>query len=397
MNAVKLTERSIKGLPNPSEGNKVTWDSELSGFGIRITRNGARSFILNYRNQTGIQRRLTIGRFPTLSATAARRRARALKAKVELGGDPLEAKRTRRGEVSFAELVDLFSSRLLVKQKRGYEPERLLRRDAIPRFGARTKAVDVRRRDVIHLVQEKAVTAPVAANRLLGAIRRLYNWAIEQDILESNPTTLIKRPGVEKSRDRVLSDDEIAEFWEKLPSTRRMSEGVRVALRLMLLTAQRPGEFCSMEWDDLDLKSGWWTIPREKTKGDRAHRVPLSHLALEVLAGWPRDGSWVFPSRQGQPLKVITLSHAVRFNREHFGFPAFTPHDLRRTVASQLGSLGVDRLVISKVLSHAEGGVTAVYDRHSYDQAKRVALTRWEGKLQSILTGETIRKVVPIG
>ena len=399
MNAVKLTERSIKSLPNPLEGNTVTWDSELSGFAIRITRNGARSFILNYRNQAGIQRRLTIGRFPTLSVTAARLRARELKAQVELGGDPLEAKRTRRGEMSFGELVDLFSKRLLANQNRGYEPERLLRRDAIPWFGARAKAVDVRRRDVIRLVQEKAVTAPVAANRLLGAIRRLYNWAIEQDILEANPTTLVKRPAVEKSRDRVLSEDEITEFWDKLPSTRRMGEAVRVALRLILLTAQRPGEICSMEWDELDLERGWWAIPREKTKGDRAHRVPLNHLALEVLAGWPRgDGPWVFPSRQGKPLKVLALSQEVRLNRGHFGLPRFTPHDLRRTAASHLGAVGVDRFILGRLLNHSDREVTGIYDRYSYDEQKRQAMEKWSAKLCRILGREVDQeKVVSIG
>ncbi len=399
MKAAKLTERSIKSLPNPSEGNTVAWDSELSGFGIRITRNGARSFILNYRNQAGIQRRLTIGRFPTLSATAARLRARELKAQVELGGDPLEVKRTRRGEMSFGELVDLFSKRLLANQKRGYERERLLRRDAIPWFGTKTKAVDVKRRDVIHLVQEKAVTSPIAANRLLGAIRRLYNWAIEQDILEANPTTLIKRPGDEKSRDRVLSDDEIAAFWGKLPSTRRMGEAVRVALRLILLTAQRPGETCSMEWDELDLELGWWAIPREKTKGDRAHHVPLNDLALEVLAGWPRgDGPWVFPSKRGKPLKVLAPSQAVRLNRGHFGLPRFTPHDLRRTAASHLGAVGVDRFILGRLLNHSDREVTGIYDRYTYDKEKRRAMEKWATKLRRILGREVDQeKVVSIG
>lgn len=399
MKAVKLTERIIKSLPNPLGGNTVTWDSELSGFGIRITRNGARSFILNYRNQAGIQRRLTIGGFPTLSATAARLRARELKAQVELGGDPLEAKRTRRGEVSFGELVDLFSKRLLANQSRGYERERLLRRDAIPRFGAGAKAADVRRRDVIRLVQEKAVTAPVAANRLLGAIRRLYNWAIEQDILEANPTTLVKRPAVEKSRDRVLSEDEITEFWDKLPSTTRMGEAVRVALRLILLTAQRPGETCSMEWDELDLKRGWWAIPREKTKGDRAHRVPLNDLALEVLAGWPRgDGPWVFPSKRGKPLKVLALSQAVRLNRGHFGLPRFTPHDLRRTAASHLAAVDVDRFTLGRLLNHSDREVTGIYDRYTYDKEKRSAMEKWATKLRRILGREVDQeKVVSIG
>ena len=393
---LKLTERKIKALPKPSGGHVIAWDSELSGFGLRTTANGVKSFILNYRNEDGVQRRLTIGRFPTLSPTAARLRARELKAKVELGSDPLEAKRSRRGEISFAELVDLFARRSLVTQKRGYERERYLRQDAIPWLGANTKALGIKRRDVIRLVEEKAATSPIAANRLLSSIRRLYNWAIEQDLLEANPTVLVKRPGAEKSRDRVLSEDEIHTFWERLDTTQRMGEAVRVALRLLLITAQRPGEVCSMEWPELDLKRRWWELPREKTKNDRVHRVPLTALALEELEKQPQRDRWVFPSVKRKSLGVLALSAALRHNQEHFGLERFTPHDLRRTAASHLGSVGVERFHISKVLNHAEREITGVYDRYSYDKEKRRALERWERKLRSIIGAPPAAKVVSI-
>ena len=393
---LKLTERKIKALPKPAEGHAIAWDSELPGFGLRTTANGVKSFILNYRNEDGVQRRLTIGRFPTLSPTAARLRARELKAKVELGSDPLEAKRTRRGEMSFGELVDLFARRSLVTQKRGYERERYLRHDAIPWFGANARALDVKRRDVILLVEGKATSSPIAANRLLSSIRRLYNWAIEQDLLESNPTALVKRPGAEKSRDRVLSEDEIHTFWERLNTTQRMSEAVRVALRLLLITAQRPGEVCSMEWPELDLKRRWWELPREKTKNDRVHRVPLTALALEQIENQPRGDRWVFPSVKRKSLGVRALSAALRHNKQHFGLDRFTPHDLRRTAASHLGAVGVDRFHISKILNHAEREITGVYDRYSYDKQKRRALERWERKLRSIIGAPPAAKVVSI-
>ena len=395
--SLKLTERRIRALRKPSEGHFIAWDSELPGFGLRTTANDVKSFILNYRNQDGVQRRLTIGRFPTLSPTAARLRAREMKAKVELGGDPLEAKQTRRGEMSFGELVDLFARRSLVTQKRGYERERYLRQDAIPWIGANTKALGVKRRDVIRLVEEKATTSPIAANRLLSSIRRMYNWAIEQDFLEANPTALVKRPGAETSRDRVLSEDEIRTFWERLDTTRRMSERVRVALRLLLVTAQRPGEICAMEWSEVDLQRGWWEIPREKTKGDRVHRVPLTALAVEQLEKQPQGDRWVFPSVQGRPLRVLALSHALRHNRPHFALDRFTPHDLRRTAASHLAAVGVERFHISKLLNRPEREITGVYDRYTYDKEKRRALERWERKLRRIIGQPAQGKVVSIG
>ena len=292
---MRLTERSIKQIPTPAEGYTIAWDDQFKGLGLRTTANGVKSFIVNYRNTESRQRRATLGKFPALSASAARSRAQELLAKVHLGQDPLEQKQARRGELSFEQLIDLFASRHLVSKKRGWEMELYLRRDASPWFGANTKATDVRRRDVIALLQEKASTSPVAANRLLQAIRRAFNWAIEQDLLESNPCVMVKRPTVEKTRDRVLSEEEIQTAWAKLPTTTRMSEGVRSAMRLILITAQRPGEVIGMRWDELDLDKGWWEMPRERTKADRAQRVPLTPLAIAELKtrGYVRNRLYV--------------------------------------------------------------------------------------------------------
>ena len=283
-------------------------------------------------------------------------------------------------------------------KKRGWELELYLRRDFLPFVGPNTVAEDLRRGDIIALLDEKATKAPIAANRLLEAVRRLYTWGIEKDLLETTPCVKLKRPGVERSRDRVLSDDEIHTFWYRLDSTKRMSEGVRVALRLILITAARPGEVCGLDWNELDLKRRWWEVPRERTKGDRLHRVPLTGLALEQIENQPRVGRWVFPSFKEQPLKVLALSHALRHNREHFALDRFTPHDLRRTCASHLADVGVERFIISRVLNHTDREITGVYDRYGYDKQKRRALERWERKLRSIIGGETdTEKVVSIG
>ena len=388
---MRLTERSIKSIPKPHTGYTLSWDDQLSGLGVRTTANGVKSFILNYRNADGWQRRATLGRFPALSATAARQRAQELLAQIHGGADPLDQQRARRGELSFGELVDAFTERHLAKMKRGHEVERILRTDAVTKFGAHTKAAAIRRRDVIELVEQKATQAPIAANRLLQAIRRLYNWAVEKDLLETNPCVMVKRPAKEQSRDRVLSTEEIQIVWEKLPTTVRMSEAVRSALRLILITAQRPGEVVGMRWEELHLKAGWWEIPRERTKADRSHRVPLTSLALAELKTRDKADPWVFPSVKGQPLKVLALSHAVWHNRQHFGIAHWTPHDLRRTAASHLARLGVDRFTLARILNHADREVTAIYDRYSYDAEKRRALRKWDRHLQAIVSGETQR------
>lgn len=284
---MRLTERSIKRIAKPTEGYTLTWDDQLKGLGLRTTANGIKSFIVNYRNADGTQRRATLGRFPALTATAARQRAQELLAQIHLGADPLDQQRARRGELSFGQLVDEFAQRHLENMKQGYEVERILRTDALAGLGAKTKAAAVRRRDIIELVEHKAAEAPVAANRLLQAIRRLYNWGVEKDLLETNPCVMVKKPTKEHSRDRVLSGEEIQTVWEKLPTATRMSEAVRCVLRLILITAQRPGEVVGMSWEELDLKAGWWEMPRDRTKAARAQRVPLTRLALAEVKACP--------------------------------------------------------------------------------------------------------------
>ncbi len=389
---MRLTERSIKRIAKPAKGYTLTWDDQLKGLGLRTTANDVKSFIVNYRNADGTQRRATLGRFPALSATAARQRAQELLAKIHLGEDPLDQQRARRGELTFGQLVDEFAKRHLESMKRGYEVERILRTDALAGLGASTRAAAVWRRDVIELVEQKAARAPIAANRLLQAIRRLYNWAVEKDLLETNPCVMVKRPTKEQSRDRVLSAEEIQIVWGKLPTTTRMSEAVRCALRLILITAQRPGEVIGMRWDELALKAGWWEMPRERTKADRVQRVPLTSLAIAELKTCPRGDLWVFPSVKDQPLQVLALSHAVRHNREHFGLARWTPHDLRRAAASHIAGLGIDRFTLARILNHADREVTGIYDRYTYDDEKRRALGKWDRRLQAIISNKAERE-----
>ena len=185
-------------------------------------------------------------------------------------------------------------------------------------------------------------------------------------------------------------------------ATAAMSQESKLALRLLLLTAQRCGEVLAVRWEEIDLASGWWTIPASKAKNKLAHRVPLSAQALAVLReakALNPDRQTVFPSPRGdRPMVETAVALAVRRNLDHFtatarrlfkddGFAlaAFAPHDLRRTVASQLtGEEICSRLVVSKILNHVEKGVTAVYDRSSYDREKRAALEAWGRRIAAL-------------
>ena len=124
---------------------------------------------------------------------------------------------------------------------------------------------------------------------------------------------------------------------------------------------------------------------------------PLGLDLLAVIGNQAGESPFLFPSpRQGQPIHINALAHALRRNRDILGIEPFTPHDLRRTAASHMTSMGISRLVVSKILNHVERGVTAVYDRHSYDDEKRMALDAWGRRLHGIITGETLNNVVSI-
>ena len=155
-----------------------------------------------------------------------------------------------------------------------------------------------------------------------------------------------------------------------------------------------------MRWEHLDLNGRWWTIPGSDTKNSLPHRVPLSDLAIEILTGLPGQSV-------GMPAPPYVLAGA-RGKRQRseasarLGLPDFRGHDLRRTAASRMASAGVQRLVIGKVLNHAERGVTAVYDRHTYDAEKRAALDSWARDLRAIVgrtaaTGWLLRQLASRG
>jgi integrase len=236
------------------------------------------------------------------------------------------------------------------------------------------------------------------ANRTLAVIRKMFNFAVARDIVPASPCAVIQTPSREQRRDRVLSTEEIKTFWYGLDGT-RITEGIRLALKLQLLTAQRKGEVISAEWGEIDLQEQWWIIPAQKTKHRLPHRVPLSMMAVDLLEaskGLAGDSRWLYPSpRGGGHITLAAVDHAIRMGLNTLEIHNFVPHNLRRTSASHMTGMGISRLVVSKILNHSERGATAVYDRHSYAIEKRKALEVWEGKLKKIIQG-TENNVIPL-
>ncbi len=328
-----------------------------------MTANDARAFVLTYTVE-GRQRRLTIGTWPAWTATAARERAKELRRHIDSGQDPLEEKRARRGSSDGRGTGQGLSGAACCETEERRDLREYIDRDILPVWG-KWKAEDVRRRDVIELVECKAQDTPIAGNMLLGVVRGLFNWAIEKDLLEQNPAFKVKPPAPKNARDRWLSEAEIRRILDAARLAAMESE-CRAALRLILITAQRSGEVLSAERAEIDTDTGWWLIPAAKAKNKLQHGVPLSSLALDQIKKL-NPGRWLIRSRytsKDAHTSVAGLSNALAANQQHFGLARFTPHDLRRTAATHMTkTCGVQRFIVGQVLNHSEK-VAAISKRH---------------------------------
>jgi integrase len=279
---------------------------------------------------------------------------------------------------------------------------------------------EIRRSEILALISKLKKESPIGANRVLAYLKKFFAWALENELVDDSPAASIKRPTAEKDRERerVLSDWEIRAFWRACGEMGAFGR----AFRLMLVTGQRRSEVGAATWGEIDKSEGLWTLGKARTKAKRLHDVPLSELALSIIGDAPKLGDFIFASgrsgvaREGQDAGPVALAgwgkakerldelmlrdakaFALADGKEEPGeIEEWRLHDLRRTAATHMARLGVDRLVIGKVLNHAEGGVTKRYDRHRYDAEKRAALDRWAFHLQEIIDGTVNGKVVQL-
>ena len=386
MPTLKFTDRNVAAIRPPDVGRLEYRDTTVPGLWLRVSDHGRKSWGITYR-LNGRQRRLTLSTYPMLSLADARDQARKALREVGVGNDPAEEKQQLRKGATFALVAEQYMREHAIPNKKSWRGDRgALDRDLLPTFGNR-KASEIKRGEIITMLQSiKDRGAPISANRTLEIIRKVYNWALDREIVEFNPCAGIKKLSKERPRDRVLSNNEIADLWATLDE-----EPLRIAARykLMLLTAQRGGEVRQMRWQDIDLDEGWWTIPSEFSKNSLSHRVPLSDAVIRLLRQLQADKAdetWVFPSPRAEgPIRSNTKANA-RLRRK--SGVEFRPHDLRRTAATKMASdLEVGRLTIAKILNHVDTGVTAIYDRHSYDREKRDAIHAWARQLE-IITGD---------
>jgi integrase len=386
---IRFTTRNIGALPVPSKPEQLDYfDRELAGFGIRVSYGGRRTWFTMYRHAR-TRRRMTLGTYPAVTLAEARKKAMSVIGQASDGKDPAGERRALLDVGTVKQLVDRYIEDYAKEHKRSWKNDkRMLEQEIVPTLG-RLRLPDVTRRDVKAVI--KAITkrgAPIVANRTHEVVRKMFNYAIDEEMIAANPAARIQR-NVESSRERVLVNDEIRSLWAALGAEKT---AVAAVLRLLLVTAQREGEVSTMRWSDIDFEGRWWTIPAERAKNGLAHRIYLSDQALDILDPLrrkPKDKTWVFPRRVGVgPATRNLISRPLLNIRKTAKLGDVRPHDLRRTAASLMTGMGISRLTVSKILNHIEGGVTAVYDRHSYDPEKKLALEAWGQRLDAIIAGK---------
>lgn len=429
---VAMKEHILQRLKyDPQKGRQEYLDPPMPGqgtFGVRVNKTCI-SFILLYSFH-GHPRRLTLGKYPELSLAEARAKAAQAGELLKQGVDPGQKKIIElveyRTSPTFEEAVESYLDWARANKKSWREDERMLRTEFVPHLG-RAKIGDVRRKQVVALLDDKAKTAPVQANRLLAVIRKMFNFCVEREILDATPLVQIKKVAKETPRERSLNRHELVWFLHQLAEA-SLTHNTRFALLLSLMLAQRSGRIVAMRWVDFDLDDRIWDRSGKFEKNNNPIAIPLSDDVLNILnylrerqiqkvmaadpAPWadsktlPSPGQYVFPGRwPAKPQTQPSLNRAMRRFYDDYvkdsdrveeegllrvadGYPRPTVHDLRRTATTHMSKHGLGKEVRSRILNHTDLSVDAIYDRYAYFEEKAVALQGWHTYLKGLLQKE---------
>jgi integrase len=397
-----LTGSIIRKLPAPDSGNKIYYDAEVAGFGVRVTSGGARSFILNYRNSSGTERRYTIGATGDWTATDARKEARRLRRLIDEGGDPNADAQAEREAPTMAELADRFEAEHLPRKRSSTAADyrRMLHNHIRPHFGSHIKVADVvfKHIDDLHRKVTKG-GSPRRANTVVAVLSKMFGLAIRWGMRSDNPCKGVER-NPEIKRKRYLSGDELKRLTAALakhPDKRSAN-----VVRMLLLTGARRGEVLAARWADVDLGTGVWTKPGSSTKQGTDHVVPLSAPARQLLSEIREQqtakhqalGEYVFPGN-GSAGHVVEVKRAWRQLCKAAGISGLRIHDLRHSFASELASSGASLPLIGALLGHSNPTTTARY-AHLFDDPLRQATERVGAILEAAANGKPAVTPTPL-
>lgn len=381
-----LTDVEVRGLKAEPGQRLVIYDQKAKGLCLRVSPSSKSwSFIYRPKGEAR-QKRFTIGDYPAWSLSAAREKALGLRRRVQDGGDPVLEAKVRRDALTFGKLVDRYMGNHGKRIRSAREYQQLLDKDVIPRIGER-RVDEITRPEIGVLLDDVAKRAPIVANRVMSVISSVFAWAVSEGLAKDNPVRGLKKRGSEKAKERHLDDEEIRALWSGLnEAAPRYADLVR----LVLLLGARPGEVAGMSREEIDLDKALWRIPPERVKTKVAHALPLVGEALAIvtrLCEGKRTGPLFLTKKDRAPTSQ-DLAKAFERTRSVLKEPA-TPHDLRRTAATIMSRLEIDRLTIAYVLNHGstiKATVTgSTYDRHDFLPQKKRALEALDAQVAAIL------------
>jgi integrase len=412
-NSRYLTEPTIEKIRKPPKGQRTEIsDSDAAGLALRITDKGARSWCVYFRleDATGQRKnqRMTLGGYPAIGIAVARQQAREARNQAVAGIDPRKARAQAQTESQATAERLLFSNiaKAYVEARcqrneqggpkkghliRGSEIESIIRRHLIPAWGDKL-IPEIDRLDLRDVTRPLVADKPMAAHRLHEIAKTLFYWSVNEGFLKASPFARMEAPVKKLPRDRDLKHPELKRLWAACEAK---AYPFGTLVKLLALTLQRRNEVAGMQWPEFDLDKAQWTVPAERSKSKRAHIVPLSKPAVQIIKSLPRyvGGPYVLTTTEGyRPVSgfskmKVQLDQASKVTDWRL-------HDLRRTGRSEMARLKVDDVVAERVLDHVPRGLAKVYNQYQYLDEKREALNLWARELRKITkpdVGEVVK------
>ena len=381
-NEVNFTDAWLRKLKPPVEREDFR-DRGTRGLQLRSSPSGVKTFSFVFRIGSKMGR-ATLGRYPDVDLKFARTKADEFRKLVSQGIDPRSEKRAKRRlrEMTVELMVHEFIQTYAKPKNSSWKQAESNLRLYLSSFYGTQPISEVTRADIHQILDDLiARDKQTAANRALAHIRKFFGWLVERGYLNHSPADHIKPRHKESERDRVLSDAEIKAIWD---AAEAMSGPYSAWLKLLLLCGQRRVETASMRRSQ--IIDGSWHLSATDTKNKQPHIIPLPNQAQRLVDQLiEKEGNFLIKSGRNGDRPVNGFSKAKLQMDRLSGVENWKFHDLRRTVATNLTKLGIDRLILQKIINHSERGVTQIYDRYSYMDEKREALQKWADRLDEIV------------
>lgn len=367
---MRLTDLSIRKLKLPEQGQKTHFDDGLSGFGVRVSQGGSKSFVVMFGKRRQLK---TIGRYPDMKLVDARREAKRVQSDLTLVNTGPSRQRVSFANARGKFLMDCESRN---KPRTVQDYRRLLTRH----FNYRKNVDELTRQDIMSVIRNLSAT-PSESQHAYVAIRTMMNWCVRHGFIDASPAPSISHKS--EPRNRILSDDELSTVYQRAAE---FGYPYGTIVQLLILTGQRRGEIAGLRrsWIEDDTI----VFPQGFTKNKREHRIPIGERAKSILQNLSEETDLVFPSRISDENPFNGWGKAKQLFDETIEVSDYTLHDLRRTYSSNMAMLGVSIQVTEKLLNHVSGtvsGIAAIYNRHSYMDEMREAVASFDDYLANLI------------